>query len=399
MLVLDVLLVALAVPALICTTYLFVLSIFASAPRWVPTTEAPTTRFDIVVPAHNESAGIAATIESLLGIDYPPELRRVVVVADNCSDDTAAKAEAAGATVFVRFDDKLKGKGYALAHAFEKIEAENKVDAVVVVDADTTVSKNLLAAFARRYAAGAHAMQADYAVRNREDSWRTRLMVIALAIFHVLRSLGRERLSLSAGLRGNGMCFSREVLREVPHDAFSVVEDLEYGIRLGMKGYRVHYAHDAHVYGEMVAGEKDSRSQRRRWEQGRFAMMKSHGPKLLGEGLRTRNGVLLDLAMDVLVPPLAQLVLIIMLGGGAALTLMLAFHQPAWVTIPWSISLFFVVVYVLRGWILSGVGPRGLLDLCWAPVYMVWKVWLAVTRSNQKKNEWVRTTRQGERRD
>ena len=169
-------------------------------------------RFAVVVPAHNEQDGIAATVENLLAVDYPKELFSVVVVADNCSDETAARAEKAGARVFVRHDDKLRGKGYALAHAFERLAAE--VDAIVVVDADTVVSPNLLLAFAARIQAGAKAVQADYAVRNPNAAWRTRLMAIAFGAFHVLRSLARERMGLSAGLRGNGMCFTTALLKK-----------------------------------------------------------------------------------------------------------------------------------------------------------------------------------------
>jgi hypothetical protein len=72
----------------------------------------------------------------------------------------------------------------------------------------------------------------------------------------------------------------------VPHEAFSIVEDLEYGIRLGQAGERVHYAWEAEALGEMVSGEKASRSQRRRWEGGRMAMMRQYGLPLLAEGLR-----------------------------------------------------------------------------------------------------------------
>ena len=389
----------LAAPVLACATYLLVLTMFAFRWRGLHDDGERKTRFDVIVPAHDEEAGIAATIESLLAVDYPTELRRVLVVADNCTDDTAKVAAAAGAIVLVRTNAELRGKGYALAHAFEHVEREGVADAVVVIDADTTVSANLLRSFDRVFRQGAHAVQADYAVRNRESSWRTRLMVIALAIFHVLRSLGRERLGFSAGLRGNGMGFSREVLRDVPHDAFSVVEDLEYGIKLGLAGHRVHYVETAHVYGEMVGDEKASRSQRRRWEQGRLAMVKAHGGKLLLKGLRERNGVLLDLAMDVLVPPLSWLVLLSVVGSAFGLLAHFRWDMPLAFAAPWLTSLFFIACYVLRGWSLSGVGFRGFLDLCWAPVYIMWKIGLALSRSGARKGEWVRTTRQGERRE
>src|SRR6185436_11340433 len=92
--------------------------------------------------------------------------------------------------------------------------------------------------------------------------------------------------------KGNGMCFTKALLQKVPHDAFSVVEDLEFGIRLGKAGERVWYVDEGQVHGEMVSGEAASRSQRVRWESGRQAMVKQHVGPLLKEGLATRNGVL-----------------------------------------------------------------------------------------------------------
>ena len=78
------------------------------------------------------------------------------------------------------------------------------------------------------------------------------MMTIALATFHGVRSLARERLGLSCGLRGNGMGFSKAVLRANPYSAFSIVEDLEYGLQLGYAGFRVQYVHEASVLGQMV---------------------------------------------------------------------------------------------------------------------------------------------------
>lgn len=386
-------LAGLAIPVLVIAGYLFFLTV--AAKRLPPLDgDPPSVRFDIIVPAHDEPS-IASTVENLLAVDYPKDLRRVIVVADNCTDDTAQRARGAGATVLERVDAERRGKGYALAYAFERSIGDGVADAVVVVDADTVVSNNLLRAFAGRFTRGAVAVQAEYGVSNPMASWRTRLMVIALALFHTLRSLARERLGLSAGLRGNGMAFSIDLLREVPHEAFSIVEDLEYGIRLGYAGYRVHYAPEAHVYGEMVSSENASRSQRRRWEGGRLAIAKQHGGRLLAAGLAKRSGLLLDLAMDVLVPPLTFVVAATLVGSIAAVALGLAHPGARFAAIPWLVSLGFVIAYVLRGWMLSGVGARGLLDLLWAPIYMTWKIWLALTSPRQRSDVWVRTTREG----
>jgi cellulose synthase/poly-beta-1,6-N-acetylglucosamine synthase-like glycosyltransferase len=392
----ELLLVVLGVPVVTWALYLGGLALLSWPPRPPVAPKPATLRFDFVVPAHDEAVGIAATVKSLHEVDYPKELFRVVVVADNCTDDTAAKAREAGAVVLERQHAELRGKGYALAHAFERCLTEG-ADAVVVVDADTLVSKNLLSAFAARLVAGNVAVQAHYGVQNPNASWRTRLMRIALAMFHQVRSIGRERLKVSAGLRGNGMCFRTSLLREVPHEAYSLVEDLEYGIRLGRRGFRVAYAFDAEVLGEMVSGESASRSQRNRWEDGRAQMLKLHGWPLLRDALKQRSGLLFDLAMDVLVPPLSRVVGFAMLGAVASAALLFFAGHGAWASGVYGLALSALGLYVFAGWLHSGTGLRGLLDLALAPAYVAWKVVLAFQRpKGQKPGEWVRTTREGE---
>jgi 1,2-diacylglycerol 3-beta-glucosyltransferase len=391
---LTAILVAIALPVFGCALYLMVLTLL-SGRRSPPAGVAPAMRFDIVVPAHNEERNIASTVTNLLKVDYPAELRRVLTVADNCTDETVERARSAGATVLVRNDTTKRGKGYALNFAFERSQSDGFADAVVVVDADTHVSPNLLRAFAARFASGAWAVQARYGVRNPDASWRTRLMAIALAIFHDLRSLGRERLGVSCGLRGNGMGFRVALLREVPHDAFSVVEDVEYGIRIGRKGHRVWYVDEASVLGEMVATEKESRSQRQRWEGGRMKLALSFGRPLLAEALRLRDGMLFDLAMDVLVPPLSYLALTTLTGTAVAAAAVALGKTSVGVLVPWAVSTAFLVAYVSRGVLLSGAGARGFLDLAAAPVYVAWK--LALGLRGKRSEEWIRTARASEK--
>lgn len=393
---LDMLAIAVAALVLVPVGYLGFLTLLSGRIK-APTPPAQATvSFDFVVPAHNEELGIARTVKNLLEVDWPAAKRRVIVVADNCKDATAKRAAEAGATVLERFSDDKKGKGYALHHAFEHSIAEGRASACVVVDADTLVSKNLLSAFAARLELGEAVAQAHYGVLEEKSSWRTRLMRIAFSVFHGVRSLARERLGLSCGLRGNGMCFSHRVLKEVPHDAFSVVEDVEYGIRIGKKGYRVAYVHEAEVLGEMVSSEEASRSQRRRWEGGRMLLMKEHGWPLFKQGLSQGKPLLLDLAADVLVPPLSYLVAASFGGLGATGLVAWLFGLP-WGS-PWLFGVSSVVLtaYVLRGWALSGVGPRGLLDLAYAPVYVAWKLKLMLAPKPEKKGEWVRTQREAE---
>lgn len=386
------LLLALAAVVPLCwAAYLALLSA-CSARVEPPAAATGTPRFDVIVPAHDEEAGIARTVRSLLALDWPRAAFRVLVVADNCTDRTAEAARAAGATVIERVQPELRGKGHALALAFERSRAEGIADAVVVIDADSLADPGLLRAFAARLERGEEAIQADYGVQNPGASWRTRLMRIALALFHGLRSRARERLGVSCGLRGNGMCLSHALLARVPYDAFSVVEDVEFGLRLGEAFVRVAAADEVQVLGEMVSREQSSRSQRRRWEQGRRALAREKGLPLLWRGLALRSGLLVDLALDLLVPPLATVAAVVLAGLGAS-ALAAVFGVPRWPLGPWSLAAALVMAYVVRGWRISGTGLAGLRDLLWAPVYVAWKLTLSL-RPGGRTAAWVRTARE-----
>lgn len=390
-----VLLTIAGMAVLACAAYLCALAAVAALPAAHGEEAVSRIRFDIVVPAHDEEAGIAVTIASLRALDYPVDRYRILVIADNCTDATAWVAANAGALVIERRDAARRGKGYALALAFAQVEQDDFADAVVVIDADSLVSPDLLRAFARRFEAGEGALQAAYGVRSPASSWRSRLMVIALALFHGVRSLGRERLGLSAGLRGNGMGFSREVLRRVPARAFSIVEDVEYGIELAKAGYRIGYVHEAQVMGDMAPPGPAAAAQRLRWERGRAALARAQGPGLLLEGLVRRDPVRIDLAMDLLVPPLSALSLAAALGVAAATTWCVVFGGSAAIAAPWLLACGCLAVYVLRGLALSGVGLAGSLALLWAPVYIAWKIGLRLRARAPSAGEWVRTARGG----
>src|SRR5579864_6561248 len=182
----DLALALCGLPFLAASLYLAAMAV-TSRRQTPPAIPGPRLRFDVVVPAHDEEKEIAETVASLLAMVYPRELFRVLVVADNCTDKTAERAMASGARVLTRDDRDHRGKGYALAHAFDRSLSDGFADVVVVVDADTLVTSNLLAAFAARFEAGAAVVQADYGVRNPRSSWRTRMMTVALAAFHGVR--------------------------------------------------------------------------------------------------------------------------------------------------------------------------------------------------------------------
>jgi cellulose synthase/poly-beta-1,6-N-acetylglucosamine synthase-like glycosyltransferase len=382
-------LLLLAVPLVLSTGYLLALTLLSARPR-VPRRSSRKLRFDVVVPAHNEAGVIERTVASLRKLDWPADRFRIRVVADNCNDATAPLARAAGAEVLLRQDNVNRGKGYALAHAFAAGAADGWARAVVVVDADAEVSANLLEAFAARIERGALAVQAHYGVLNPWASWRTRLITIAKACFHIVRSRARERLAVSCGIRGNGWCVTYALLQKVPYRCFSLTEDLEYGIELGLAGIRVEYADEAHSDADMVAGEQVARKQRQRWEDGRFQLIRSKTGPLLAAALRPSR-ICLDLAFDLLVLPLSYVALdavALLLGSGLA-----TFWQPQF--LPWLVAALVCVaallLHVLRGWQLSGIGARGVTDFLRVPGFLFWKVAVMLRR---RSDGWVRTERE-----
>jgi 1,2-diacylglycerol 3-beta-glucosyltransferase len=381
----------LAVPAVSSSVYLFALTLLSAKLR-PPPRSTRTLCFDIVIPAHNEEAGITRTVSSVLALDWPADRFRVNVVADNCTDATAAVAAQAGAQVLVRQNAELRGKGYALTFAFDESRQRGWAQALVIIDADSLVSPNLLESIAARLERGEQAVQVHYGVSNIHASWRTRLMAIALGAFHRVRSRGRERLGLSCGIRGNGWAVTHALLKEVPFDRYSLAEDVDFGIDLGMRGLRIAYADEAWCDGEMVSGGTNAQSQRRRWEEGRLEILRNRTLPLLKRAFTAPSLVCLDLAMDLLVLPLSYVALNAVLLTAAGWLLIPAASNSVWLWLG-PLCCASLALYVMRGWQLSNTGTRGLLDLLRAPFFMLWK--LAVVFRRKRTTEWVRTNREG----
>jgi Glycosyltransferase like family 2 len=352
--------------------------------RRVSALPAPGTVIAVVVPAHNEELLVERCVRSILQCDRGDVHVEVVVVADNCTDATAIRARAAGATVMERFDDQRRGKGWALDFAFTAL-VDRDVHAVLVVDADSVVERNLIAEAASLFAAGADAVQARYLVLNPGDSTRTRLMQVALMAFNVLRPRGRDRWGLSAGISGNGFGLSRATLQAVPYHATSVVEDLEYHVRLVRAGRRVRFLDRTTVRADMPTGDAASATQRSRWEGGRLGLLRDLAPVLAGDLLRGRLRMAEPL-LDLLLAPLAYFV--------ALLLALLVTPAPfRWVGVAGLALVCLHVIVALRVGHATREDVRALLS---APWYIVWKVALSgrILRLAGRNAAWVRTPRE-----
>src|SRR5437588_4815494 len=124
--------------------------------------QPPRSRLVIVVPAHDEATLIARCIASLRAQTYPQDLYDIVVIADNCTDDTAAVATTAGAEVLVRVSPHARGKGRALRWGIERVIHRTPApDGIVVVDADSEADPSFLEALVQPLDQGAQAVQGE----------------------------------------------------------------------------------------------------------------------------------------------------------------------------------------------------------------------------------------------
>lgn len=343
-------------------------------------------RLGVVIPAHNEQLHIGRAVASVRAARRAGVDLTVVVIADNCEDATADTAARAGARVMVRRNDTERGKGYALDYAFRALLPEG-LDAFAVVDADSEVAANFIEETAAMFRAGADAVQCRYLVRNARQSMRTRLMNIALFGFNVLRPRGRERWGLSAGIYGNGFAISTATLRAVPYSATSVVEDLEYHLSLTRAGRKVRFADATAVWGDMPAAGAGVKTQRTRWEGGRFRMIAEHVPHLIPEILRGKFA-LLEPCLDLVLLPLAFHVTLLLLALPTP-------FAPARIVALAGLGMVAAHLFAAIG--LSGGGPGDFAALLAAPFYIVWKILLLprLLRNARSGAAWVRTERAG----
>ena len=381
-----------------------------AAAAWLGRRAAPPARASsplllaVIVPAHNEALVLSGTLHSLKVQQYPRECFEVVVVADNCTDETAALARAAGATVLERTHADERGKGFALNHAIAALLARPlSPDGIIIVDADTWVAPDFLARMSARLHLslapnGLGAWQGRYGVLNFGENWRAGLMAAAFDLVNHVKPLGRENLGLSVGLKGNGMAFTRAVAAQVAWPGGSLTEDLDYGLELLRRlGVRVGYAHEARVLAQMPVTAAQAGSQRSRWERGRLQIVRERALPLVWEGVTRRNRRLLDMGGDLLVPPLAELGALVSVGLGLAVlgaTTRLLPHPSVWLAAA-ALNALGLCVYILGGLSLAGAPKRAYTALLRAPFYAVWKFALLLSgrRRRGASQEWIRTER------
>jgi len=350
----------------------------------------PVPSLVVLVPAHNEGPVIKTTLESLS--QALPENGRILVIADNCTDDTASIARQHGATAIERHDTVNRGKGFALAAGLKSLEADPP-QVVIIVDADCTVSPGALSDLARTTQTTGHPVQGVYLLHP-PDKRDTKAVVSSFAFMvkNQARPRGMDLLNLPVPLTGSGMAFPYDLLKDVDLATGNIVEDLALGLELTERGKGPVLCDAARITGALPAGQDAAVTQRTRWEHGYLSTLLTRAPGLMVMGVIKMRPSLIACAVDLAVPPVSLLILT---------------------------SIPALILTTVIGWWVNGLLPSGLLVgslglttctllLSWArfsrktlpigaavaiPGYILWKLPIYARFLVRREKDWVRTER------
>jgi 1,2-diacylglycerol 3-beta-glucosyltransferase len=379
--------------------YLALLSILAlTARKPLPMATSRYRQLAVVVPANDEELSIGTTLKSLFAVDYPRDGFDVIVIADHCNDRTAEVARKLGAIVYERTNCAMRGKGYALRWCFDLLLSQDPAyDAVIVVDADSVISKNFLNVMNSYIEAGADVVQSSDMVDPQPGSWSAEVTRVGFILYNHVRPLGRRVIRCSAGLRGNGMCFTVDTLRRIPWRAFSLAEDLEYGLTLLLNGVTVVFAPEAKAFATMPADARNAVAQRTRWEGGRYPVIRRYAGRLLAAALKRRSFKAFDALVDLITPPFVNLLAIVGMLLCVNLLFSLVGVKPvAQFTWLWLTLIGIAAVHVIAGLYAADADQLAYKALLYVPRYALWKlaVYTRILRRDQT-NRWIRTSREG----
>ena len=336
-----------------------------------------TTRFLILIPAHNEQDGLPETLHSLSMLQYPKELVNMVVIADRCGDDTAKVARAGGAQCLER-NEGPGGKGAAMSWALQELrEAKVEFDALVIVDADCLADARLLEAFDDAMAKGYAVQQGYNYLSNPWESPFTRVIAVTSVLRNFLFYGGKEAIGCSAMLSGTGMCFSRAVMDRYGWSAFSVSEVWEFSVTLLLNDVRIFFNPLARVFARESKGLKQASRQRLRWATGKYAVMTNGARRLFLRGLSRGKANLIDGAVTLAAPNYSSQASMTLFALVCSLFLR---HEPAWSFLfPWSLGVLASLAgYFLLGAMYTQSPLKTLAGIPYIAVFLPWRLSIEV---------------------
>lgn len=340
----------------------------------------------VLMPAHNESLVIAESIKLIL-----PQLSsqdHLLVVADNCNDDTAAIARNLGAVVIERTNLQERGKGYALDYGLQHLKAKPP-HILLIIDADCMVESDAINKLASASLAYQRPIQALYLMQSQPNpSLKARIAEFAWLVKNKVRPLGFKALGLPCQLMGTGMAFLWEDIIKVNLASGHIVEDMKLGVDFSRLNKAPLFLPEALVTSVFPPTVKATNTQRTRWEHGHLSVILTEAPRLFFEAIKSKNSQMLGLALDLIVPPLVVLSLL----GFSIFTISVALSIKLALILS-TVLLLTLISAVLLAWGFFGRHIISFKQLCYAPIYALVKVPIYIKFFFNRQVEWVRSKR------
>jgi cellulose synthase/poly-beta-1,6-N-acetylglucosamine synthase-like glycosyltransferase len=381
----------LAIPVVVLAVQVFCATTPGARRRTPMAARRPTVA--VLVPAHDEAMNIGATCRALSEHLAPAD--RLLVVADNCSDETGDVARRAGAEVIERHDLTRIGKGYALDFGMKHLGKEPP-EVLIIIDADCMLAKDAIDFLSRACATVQRPIQAIYTMRNHPGApIRMRVAEFAGIVKNLVRPLGYRRLGLPCMLMGTGMAFPWPVVARTDLATGHIVEDMKLSVDLASEGSAPLYCPEAEVMSYFPDSLQGFKTQRTRWEHGHLGLILADAPRLFATAIRDRNGPLLAMAFNLIVPPLALLSLLVAAAGAMSVLLAILSGEPGplWAGASVLVLLFSAVAVARARFARSVISTR---ELAFAPLYALLKIPVYLRFVYGKQVDWVRSARKGE---
>jgi cellulose synthase/poly-beta-1,6-N-acetylglucosamine synthase-like glycosyltransferase len=318
---------------------------------------------------------------------------KILVVADNCTDDTAEIAKRCGVDVIERFDSERRGKGFALAFARDYL-FKVPPNVVLIIDSDCrTCSESIDCLIDTCIATGRPCQATNLQAPAPNASPAIQLSTFAFYVKNVIRQRALVRLAGRAHLLGTGMAIPWPIFQDAQLATADIVEDLRLGQELSDAGFPPVFVEKATVWSDAET-EGNTLSQRRRWEGGFLANALRSGPMMFCRGLMRSHFGTMWAAINLMIPPLALLIILDILVLAAATAVGALTSASLWPAIVLMCALVAALLVLVLVWRRGGCQFVSLGGLARIPIYLVWKLpmYLGLARSGAPK-EWVRTSR------
>jgi cellulose synthase/poly-beta-1,6-N-acetylglucosamine synthase-like glycosyltransferase len=344
----------------------------------------------LLMPAHDEGSTIGDVLEKLKNILSGRV--RLLVVADNCTDDTAQIVRSFGYDVIERHDTSARGKGHALAFGRDFLR-QDPPECVIIFDADCETDFISIRDLCRHSLELGLPVQARYVMRaDRKASPIVQISNFAFWLKNAVRQRGTGRMGGAALLTGTGMAFPWKLFETLPLATSNIVEDLALGIYLTESGNAPAYLDQALVT-SAAAGQQATLSQRTRWEHGFLAMAREYGLKALWQGLTGSNRKLFQLGLHLTVAPITLLftlsATVVVLTGASGL-----FSGEYGPFLSISVMLFVATALVFSAWVSGGKNWLAGQVFWKLPFYILWKIPVYLKLVKGETPNWVRTDRE-----